>query len=190
LKSPGFQFELMKIVSGLLLILAAASVQAESDSQIKQSARTCEEPVGSIVASEGAVSFKSHQANQWLPVSGDMLLCAGDVVRSLQNGKATLLLDADETLVRLDRNTSLALPKTEANSFFIDLYQGALNFLSRTARELSVRTPYVNATVEGTEFLVSVNKDLQNTTVSVFEGKVRVSNDLGELLLATGSRSH
>jgi hypothetical protein len=47
-----------------------------------------------------------------------------------------------------------------------------------------VATPFVNGTVEGTEFLVRVAKE--QTFLSVFEGKVTASNEAGSLLLASG----
>ena len=147
----------------------------------------CEERVGSVLTAEGQVSLKSHQTNQWIPVSADYELCAGDIIRSLSNSKASLLLDYQDTIVRLKENTSLALPVDNTKDpFWVKLFEGALNFLSRTSQSLAVRPPFVNATVEGTEFLVSVDSNKQETIVSVLEGQVNVANDLGNLKLNNG----
>ena len=47
-----------------------------------------------------------------------------------------------------------------------------------------MNTPYVNALIEGTEFLVRVETD--QTAITVFEGKVAATNDYGRLLLGGG----
>ena len=62
--------------------------------------------------------------------------------------------------------------------------RGAALFFSRDPRRLEVDTPFVSAAVEGTEFFVKVDYD--RSTVTVYSGRVRVSNDLGSLVLASG----
>ena len=45
-------------------------------------------------------------------------------------------------------------------------------------------TPFVNAAVEGTEFLVKVERD--HTLISLFEGRLLAENARGSLLLSKG----
>ena len=61
---------------------------------------------------------------------------------------------------------------------------GAFQSFSRAPRALEVNTPYINGLIEGTEFLMRVEAD--QSLITVFEGKVAASNDLGRLLLAGG----
>ena len=56
--------------------------------------------------------------------------------------------------------------------------------ISRVKTQLEVRTPFVNAGLEGTEFVVRILE--KATIVSVLEGRVAVSNTLGMLSLTAG----
>jgi hypothetical protein len=58
------------------------------------------------------------------------------------------------------------------------------HFFSRVTRNLEVRTPSVNAGVEGTEFFIQVEED--KTLLTIFEGKVLASNDAGSLAITGG----
>ena len=61
---------------------------------------------------------------------------------------------------------------------------GAAYFFSRHPRALTINTPFVDAAVEGTEFLVRV--EAERTLIIVFAGRVRASNPQGELTVANG----
>ena len=47
--------------------------------------------------------------------------------------------------------------------------KGIAHFISRVPRSLKVNTPFVNAAIEGTEFVVAIGD--QQTEVTVFEGE-------------------
>jgi Flp pilus assembly protein TadD/opacity protein-like surface antigen len=64
------------------------------------------------------------------------------------------------------------------------MLMGAIHFISRVPRTLKVTTPFVDGTVEGTEFMVSVTG--HNTSFIVFEGQVLTENDGGSLRLTKG----
>ena len=66
----------------------------------------------------------------------------------------------------------------------LDLIKGVAHFFSRLPRNLEVRTGFVNAGVEGTEFLIKV--DDTKTSITVFEGKVLAANSAGQLGLTSG----
>lgn len=114
----------------------------------------------------------------------DDAICAGDMVRVGAGGRAALLL-ANETTLRLDQNSTLTLQAPEAGpSTLLDLVGGAINVISRTPRPFRVHTPFMNANIKGTEFLVAVQED--SARVSVFEGMVLADNERGGVDVAAG----
>ena len=66
----------------------------------------------------------------------------------------------------------------------LNLRAGAAYFFSRLPRSLKLITPFANAGVEGTEFFVKVERN--QTFLSVFEGRVAITNPAGSLTLASG----
>ena len=63
----------------------------------------------------------------------------------------------------------------------MELFSGAIHIITRTPKPFKVRTPFVNAGVDGTEFFVGV--DETSTRLVIYEGKVTASNDQGSLVL-------
>lgn len=136
------------------------------------------------VSVQGDVQVRRGDYREWVRVELDDTFFQGDMIRVGQQGRAGLLLH-NNTFVRLDQGTSVAflgVEKKETSLFKI--LSGAAMFFSRFPRALKVFTPYVNANVEGTEFLVQV--DREQTIVTVFEGKVAAANDLGSLSITRG----
>ena len=170
---------------GLLLLLRPTMIYAAS----------CEQWVAKAVSVEGQVESRLVGETQWQQISLDDTFCAGDMIRVLENSRAGLAF-VNQPLLRLDQNTSITLGeiKTEgegltgvlAGAASLDLIKGTAHFFSRLAKNLEVRTGFVNAGVEGTEFLVEV--DDAKTSIIVFEGKVVASNSAGEVGL-TSSQS-
>ncbi len=120
----------------------------------------------------------------WHQATIDANLCAGDTLRVDTNSRGALTL-ADHTLVRLGASTTVTITgPQETKGFLVELLEGITHFMSRVPRTLEVDTPFVNAGVEGTEFMVRVEGD--ETFVSVFEGKVAMENEAGHLLLTNG----
>ncbi len=67
---------------------------------------------------------------------------------------------------------------------WLDLVKGAFQSFSRKPRFLTVNTPYLNGSIEGTEFLARVDDGAAEITV--FEGVVRAANDHGEVAASPG----
>ena len=65
--------------------------------------------------------------------------------------------------------------------FLIELIAGAVHFFSRVHRSLRLVTPFVNGAVEGTEFVARVDAD--QTRFSLIEGRLRVYNSQGSILM-------
>ena len=110
-------------------------------------------------------------------------LCPGDTIRVGRDSRAAILLFETGAVLRIDHLTTLQIlgPSSGDSNWILDMIEGAIHFFSRLPQALEVRTPYVSAGVEGTEFVLSVEQD--RTRVSVFEGRVRLVNNQGDLLL-------
>ncbi|MGB6972489.1 MAG: tetratricopeptide repeat protein, partial [Desulfobulbales bacterium] len=157
------------------------------------SAKTCEQWVAKAVSVEGKVEAKRDGETQWQQVQPDETFCAGDQIRVLDESRADLSF-ANQPLLRLDQNSTITLAGMEEESSGLadlfksaaklDLIEGAAHFFSRLPRNLEVRTGFVNAGVEGTEFFIKVADN--KTFISVFEGKVLAANESGNLSLTSG----
>ena len=111
--------------------------------------------------------------------------CPGDRIRVLTRSRADIVL-FNETTLRLDQNTTVTFSHAEAEkTSLIELLMGAIHFFSRHRRSIRVVTPFVNATVEGTEFYMEVKED--KTFLSIFEGQVIAANQAGEIRLTRGT---
>ncbi len=142
-------------------------------------------PVARLVSLQGTIEVRRAPSEEWTPAKSDALLCPGDSLRVGERSRAALRL-ANESNLRLDQNTTLTLDAsgTGGGTAFIDLLHGAINVITRTPRPFSVHTPFVNAGVEGTEFLVRVDADAAR--VLVFEGRVSASGPNGAVSLTAG----
>ncbi len=135
-----------------------------------------------MVSMQGIIELRRAQATVWQQTDMNTTFCAGDMIRARSQSRAALRLSND-SMLRLDQRTSLTFPELQAekSTSLLDLLEGAIHIITRTPKPFKIRTPFVNASVEGTEFFVGVHED--NAEVVVYEGKVSVSNDLGSLVL-------
>jgi tetratricopeptide (TPR) repeat protein len=154
------------------LMLAAHALAAE-----------CAVTLARVVSVQGAVEFRRAQSAQWSAAAIDAELCVGDSLRVGERSRAALRLANDSNL-RLDQNTTLTLDSAQDRVSLIELLRGAISAFTRTPQPFKVRTPFVNAGVEGTEFLVRVESDAAQ--IAVFEGTVSADNDLGTVTLVSG----
>jgi len=157
-----------------------------------QAAGPCTPEIAKVVSIQGLVELRrfapaGSQETGWQAAELNVVLCAGDAVRTHERARAALLL-SNETTLRLDQLTALTLAAPEADkASLMDLLAGALHVITRTSRPFKVRTPFVNANVEGTEFLVAVGE--QSASVSVYEGRLTADNDRGSVAVASGERA-
>lgn len=147
-------------------------------------AATCPRWVAKAVSVQGSVLAQRMGEERPLPAKLNDTFCPGDKIRVEEGGRAVLLL-SNETFLRLDQNTTIRFyePEKERN-FLLDLLDGAAYFISRTPKGFKCTTPYMNAGVEGTEFLLAVAGG--RTFLSIFEGTVLAENAFGTLRLAGG----
>ncbi|WP_292919482.1 TonB-dependent receptor [Nitrosomonas sp.] len=143
---------------------------------------TAETARARIVSVQGVIEIKRMQKKTWQSAVMDTLLCEGDMIRSRSHSRAALRLNND-SMLRLDQKSSIIFPtiQEDKNISLLDFIEGAIHIITRTPKPFKIRTPFVNASVDGTEFLVSVHGN--DAEVVVYEGKVSVSNDWGHLVL-------
>ncbi len=143
----------------------------------------CEPWVAQMVSVQGQVEAKRSGQQQWNPVRLNETFCAGDSVRVEALSRAAVQL-RNETILRLDQGTTLSFSPIEpAEPSWLDLLKGAVHLISRTPHTLKIKTPIVNAAIEGTEFVVRVEPT--EATVWVFKGQVLASNEAGSLTLVS-----
>jgi tetratricopeptide (TPR) repeat protein len=150
-------------------------------------AATCETPVATAHSIQGQVEQRSHNAQEWIPVTQGEVFCPGYYIRVGKESRASLMLN-DNTLLRLAENSSVSLsaPQTD-DSNWLELLEGVAHFLSRVQHKFQVNTAYLNACIEGTEFTVEATPDI--ASVTVLEGQVRAENTYGEVLLKGGQKA-
>ncbi len=149
---------------------------------VAKAAEVCELAAAQVVSVEGIVEFRKSKDDAWHQAELNTQLCAGDQLRTRRHSRAAVRL-MNESVVRLDQRTALTFPEVEEKKAFsfIDLLNGAIHVITRTPKPFKVRTPFVNALVEGTEFYVGVDEN--SSRLVVYEGRVTASNDFGSLAL-------
>ena len=146
----------------------------------------CEPVVGKLVTVEGQVEIQRASGPAWTRASLDEVLCQGDLVRAGQRSRATVQL-INQAVLRIDQNTAMRLDnitgKTEERST-LSLLKGAFQSFSRKPRGFEVNTPYLNGSIEGTEFVFRVKEN--ESELTVFEGIVVASNNQGSVSVSGG----
>ncbi|MCP3877696.1 MAG: TonB-dependent receptor [Sulfitobacter sp.] len=146
----------------------------------------CEAQVGAFVSLSGSVKVRSGSGDSWIDADLASKLCEGDTIRVGERSRAAVALINDAVL-RIDQNTTMRLldiTDREEERSWLDLVKGAFQSFSRKPRFLSINTPYLNGSIEGTEFLVRV--DNQTSEIIVFEGVVVAANNQGQVALSPG----
>ena len=145
---------------------------------------SCAEWMGKVVSAQGSVDVRRAGAGQWTPAAQGQVFCPGDTIRVQARSRAALVL-RNEGVLRLDQETTLTFSQVEERErLLLEILRGAAHFFSRRPRSLKVLTPFLNASVEGTEFFARV--DGGESFLTVFEGRVALTNPTGSLNLTSG----
>jgi len=164
------------VLSGTAVFWGAAAEAAEP----------CTPVVGRLASVEGEVELQRAGEGGWGRATVGQALCQRDTIRTGRYSRAAAAL-VNDAVLRLDESTTLYLadvtPEVSQRSL-LNLIAGAIQSFSRRPRQLGVNTPYVNATVEGTEFALRVQN--QETQLTVFEGRVAAANELGQARAGPG----
>ena len=116
-------------------------------------------------------------------VLGPTPVCLGDVVAVGNQSRARLFFAASEETLVIDQNTEFIVHESDDEHSLVEILRGALLFFTRGSRALEIQTAFVNATVEGTEFVVRVEAD--RARITVLEGRLRAFNGEGEDLVGS-----
>ncbi len=144
----------------------------------------CADPIARIASVQGQVELRDLRTANWQRAQLNEALCLNDHIRVGPNSRASFQYFSDVT-VQLDQNTYISLVEAKDKvSIWTQMWRGALHFITRSRRPFRVITPFVNASVEGTEVYIALAKDRADLTV--FEGKLDVANDAGQVLLSSG----
>ncbi|MGF1563446.1 MAG: TonB-dependent receptor domain-containing protein [Geminicoccaceae bacterium] len=146
----------------------------------------CERPIAQVPAIEGRV-FRLDGSNRYPLARGDQL-CPGQVILTGSESRVAFALQPAGTVLRVDQNSQVALHAGEDESApsLLELLRGAIYFLARQPRQLSVETPFVNAGIEGTEVLISVTPAGERWLV--LEGALEAMTPDGPVALGDGAR--
>lgn len=146
----------------------------------------CASPMARVASVQGTVEVR-HAERAWQAARLEQALCAGDAVRVGERSRAALLMN-NQTTLRLDQHSHLTLRAPDApRGTVIEQLRGIVNVITRTPQPFRLSTPFVNANVEGTEFLVQVGESA--SSVLVVEGRVVASNEAGRVTLQAGEQA-
>ena len=144
----------------------------------------CADPTARIVRIANEVEHKPTASDTFVSATLDLDVCEGDTIRSGDRSRATIAFLDNGVILTIEQNTEWVVRPPEApGRTWVDLIRGSILFFTRQPRSLDVRTPFVNAAVEGTEFLVRVEQD--RAVITVFEGLVALTNAEGTLAVAS-----
>jgi Tfp pilus assembly protein PilF len=177
---------MLMIVTRLVRIIASGVLFSMMPADAAVAAEPCQTVVGRLATAEGQVEVQRTGAPNWQAgiVGGD--LCQGDTVRAGARSRATVSL-INQAVLRIDQNTAMRLDNitgvTEERSA-LSLLKGAFQSFSRKPRGFEVSTPYLNGSIEGTEFVFRVADEQSELTV--LEGTVVASNSQGTVTVSGG----
>src|ERR1039457_68755 len=145
-----------------------------------------------IVDVRGVVEILPHGAADWHRAAIEDPLHPLDRVRTRANSSVGLLL-SDQSPLRFAAMSELEiLPGTADDGQGLQLLQGILSFFHRDKPgRIRVITSGGLAGIEGTEFVMAVGETngVEQTTLSVIDGKVRFSNAGTPLILTNGEQA-
>jgi len=153
----------------LLLLCTAAPVAAAGEA--------CQPVVAQVVSLQGMVEIQRAGQADWVQIEQlDAYLCSGDRLRAGKRSRAALLI-RPQALIRIDQNTTIELHVAPDETRIV-FDSGAVYSISRKPQRYRVITPYMNAGVEGTEFLVTLQRGYAD--LAVYEGRVTAEDRVGE----------
>ncbi|HKQ37457.1 MAG TPA: FecR domain-containing protein, partial [Verrucomicrobiae bacterium] len=141
-----------------------------------------------LLSFENKVETAAAGSAAWSPAQTNKTLLPGDRLRTLRRSRALLRL-SDFSVIRVNELTLLEIraPATGQNGF-LDLQSGSIYFFNRERPStIEFRTPVASGAIRGTEFHLGVAANGE-TTLTVFEGEVSLSNAQGELNFARGEQ--
>jgi tetratricopeptide (TPR) repeat protein len=163
----------------IVLTLAAALFNSIFDAA---GADLCAPAIALVVSVQGMVEVRRFRETRWQPTLLNDSLCPGDTIRVRQHSRAALRL-SNASMIRLDQKTTLVLAGSDAGQrTLLEMLTGAMHVLTRTPKPFKINTPFLNAGIDGTEFLIELDQD--QARLVMYEGKVSASNSKGSVSLS------
>lgn len=150
-------------------------------------AQNCpQKTVASLIALQGKVLIAANGNTNPHEAKLNDRICQGDTVTISSNSRASLELPGNQIL-SLKEQTQITLAELNINTAsIIKIAKGFLNFISRKPKEIKIESGITNAMPLGTEF--AFNVDDHNASVWVYEGKVKVYNPHGSVVIVPGNQ--
>src|SRR5438105_11435135 len=137
-----------------------------------------------VLEMEGTVEIAKWRTAAWERAETNRMLLPGDRLRTGERSRAVLRLSNLSTL-RLGEFSLIEIPGPEETGGF-NFRRGLFYFFHRDKpATLPVRTPAMVAVIRGTEFNLVVEEN-GRTTLSLLEGAVEMSNQVGQITLNSG----
>ena len=144
----------------------------------------CDPKMAKLISAQGDVEDFNPVNQSWLVTHENQTYCGGNKLRTGELSRAVLLIEQDfATYLTMDQLTQLSFHKAD-DHVLLSVDEGQTHIRSHTPKQFDVNTPFVNAGIEGTEFLVTSDK--KHSEVTVLEGKVRVYNAQGQVTITSG----
>lgn len=162
----------------LIVLFAVMSKGSQADEG------PCKPAIAQLVSALGQVDTQFARRATWQPAVLNQDYCVEDRVRTGDLSRAVLaIMEGIATRLSLNQNTLVNFV-TVADRAILSVEYGDVHVRSHTPRHFDVTTKFVNAGIEGTEFLVSTTD--KQAEVTVFEGTVQLTNPHGRLTLKKG----
>ena len=142
---------------------------------------------GSIVAAKGGEELRFPRETAWRAALVRQDLLGGDILRTNAIGNLAILF-ADETQIRVGRNSTLLVKEVAQDGGQTQLELGAGSLWARAARGgsgVEVKTPAAVAAIRGTDWSLSVDGS-GKTALVVLEGEVELRNAKGAVTVRRG----
>ncbi len=146
-----------------------------------------------IVELQGNVEVSPSGATTWVLTQTNQVLYPRDRLRTGVNSRVAIRW-SDQCVIAFGASTELEIeppPSPEALAG-LRLIRGVVSFLHRDKPgRMRVLTRGAVAGVEGTEFVLAVSStdSTERTTLSVIDGKVRLGNEQGALVVGNGEQA-
>lgn len=153
--------------------------------------RAAEAFLSRIVEFSGPVEILRAGTDQWQPAQTNLVLNAGDRLRTGSAARATLQL-SDRSVIRIDKSSLLQLqpPSQAPAQKKFRLNSGRLFFLNRERpSDIEFETPLATGAIRGTEFVLRAEGENGPTELALLDGAVALTTAQGTAELVPGEQA-
>ncbi|MEO5803944.1 MAG: TonB-dependent receptor [Verrucomicrobiota bacterium] len=181
----------MKIFRASIFLAFATLIFVEPSAQAVESLRDGNEI--RILQIQGTVEILPAGAKNWFLTQTNQVLHGGDKLRTGSNSRVTLRW-SDQSVVPFGPLAEIEILPPDKNDSLagLNIIKGVMSFFHRDKPgRIRILTRGATASVEGTEFVLEVAEvnGAERVTLSVIDGKVRLSNAQGALSLTSNEQA-